>query len=108
MDEHVSFDELQTFVFAEKLTPAIIRLGAKINSHVLSCDECADQYNAWLELRAQNEKKVQQVEESLEQNADSLTAQRSLIEEIMSDSQNEERPQEREGPSQKPRLSHSR
>ena len=81
MDEHVSFDELQTFVFAEKLTPAIIRLGAK---------------------------KVQQVEESLEQNADSLTAQRSLIEEIMSDSQNEERPQEREGPSQKPRLSHSR
>lgn len=108
MDEHVSFDELQTFVFAEKLTPAIIQLGAKLNSHVLSCDECAEQYNTLLELRAQNEKKAQQAVERSEQNTDSLKAQRNLIEEIMSGSQGKERSQEREGLSSKPGLAQSR
>lgn len=108
MNGHFSFDVLQTFIFAEKLTPEIIRLGARINSHVLSCDECADQYNALLELKAENEKRVQQIAEGSEQNADGLKAQRGLIEDIMAGSRDEKYPQDQEGTSHKPGLSQSR
>lgn len=108
MEEHLSFDELQSFVFAEKLTPTILQLGAKINSHILSCDECAAHYNALFELRNQLEEKAQQVDKRLEHNTGGLEEQRSLIESIMSGSKEGERLREREGYSQKPGLSHSR
>lgn len=94
MDEHISFDELQTFVFAEELTPEIIRLGARINSCVLTDSDVADQYTALLELRYLNEKQVKQVAKHIEQGSESLEEQRNLIEEIMSGSQEEEKSQE--------------
>lgn len=84
MNDSVTFDELQNFAFAEELTPEIIRLGAKINFHILHNDECTDLYNALLELRAENEKKIQQVLINLEQNSYNLKVQRELIEDIMS------------------------
>ena len=68
MKEHISFDELQSFIYAEELTPDIIRLGMKINSHVLSCDECATHYETLLELKSQSEETIQlsmKVEEQL-------------------------------------------
>lgn len=110
MDGFVSFDELQGFVFAEKLTPEIIRLGAKINPHILSSNEYADQYDVLLELKAENEKKVRQVVNNLAQSADSLKAQRDLIDDIMAGtgSLNEERPQGRGGRAQTNGLSQSR
>ena len=84
MNEHISFDDLQEFVYANKLTPALIRLGAKINSHVLVCTECAEQYDALLELREKTQHLSQSEERSTQQ---SLQDQRDLIESQMTDNQ---------------------
>ena len=39
MRDHISFEEFETFIYAEKLTPEIMMLGSRINAHVLSCSE---------------------------------------------------------------------
>ena len=84
MNKHVPFDELQKFVYADKLTPEIIKLGAKINSHVLVCSECAEQYDALLELQGRIEC-LSQSANIAETQQPSLQEQRDMIEAQMSD-----------------------
>lgn len=51
MGEHISFEEMQAFVFPKDLSIDTINLGTRINAHILTCDECAAQYSAMLDMR---------------------------------------------------------
>lgn len=55
MEEHITFEEMQRFVFPNDLSIDTITLGSRINAHILTCKECAAQYEALLELRRESE-----------------------------------------------------
>lgn len=55
MEEHITFEEMQRFVFPNDLSIDTITLGSRINAHILMCKECAAQYEALLELRRESE-----------------------------------------------------
>ena len=86
MSEHITFDEFQSFIYAEKLTPDIISLGRKINAHVLKCDDCAAVYNSLLDVREELETAAREETIQLNQAQTVLDKkqQRELIEEQMS------------------------
>lgn len=85
MEKHITFEELQKFVFAEALTPDMIQLGSRINAHVLSCEECAKQYNAMLEMQQTSEAIYRsKMDELLGLKTESvLQSERDLIEQQM-------------------------
>ena len=48
--EHISFDEMTDYVFADSLTADFIRESARINKHVMECPECYDMYQSLMVL----------------------------------------------------------
>lgn len=84
MSEHITFDEFQSFIYAEKLTPDIISLGRKINAHVLKCDDCASVYNSLLDVREELETATREETIYHNQTVLDMKQQRDLIEEQMS------------------------
>ena len=83
MRDHISFEELETFIYAEKLTPEIMMLGSRINAHVLSCSECASMYTSMIDLRDASQTAMR--EQSVEDSKISAQSQRDLIEQQMSE-----------------------
>ena len=83
MRDHISFEEFETFIYAEKLTPEIMMLGRRINAHVLSCSECASMYTSMIDLRDASRTAMR--DQSLEASQISAQSQRDLIEQQMSE-----------------------
>lgn len=83
MRNHISFEEFETFIYAEKLTPEIMMLGSRINAHVLSCSECASMYTSMIDLRDASQTAMR--EQSVEASKISAQSQRDLIEQQMSE-----------------------
>lgn len=83
MRDHISFEEFETFIYAEKLTPEIMMLGRRINAHVLSCSECASMYTSMIDLRDASQTAMR--DQSVEASQISAQSQRDLIEQQMVD-----------------------
>lgn len=82
MRDHISFEEFETFIYAEKLTPEIMMLGSRINAHVLSCSECASMYTSMIDLRDASQTAIR--DQRVEASQISAQSQRDLIEQQMS------------------------
>lgn len=50
MNEHFSFDDIMNYVFSEDTSSDFINKAAKINNHIMVCDECNMMYNALMSL----------------------------------------------------------
>lgn len=48
--EHLSFEEIADYVFADTRPPDFIMTAARINQHLRKCEECGAMYRALLEL----------------------------------------------------------
>ena len=83
MRNHISFEEFETFIYAEKLTPEIMMLGSRINAHVLSCSECASMYTSMIDLRDASQTAIR--DQRVEPSQISAQSQRDLIEQQMSE-----------------------
>lgn len=83
MRDHISFEEFETFIYAEKLTPEIMMLGSRINAHVLSCSECASIYTSMIDLRDASQTAIH--DQRVEASQISAQSQRDLIEQQMSE-----------------------
>ena len=83
MQGHISFEEFETFIYAEKLTPEIMMLGSRINAHVLSCSECASIYTAMTDLRDASQTAIR--DQRVADSQIAIQSQRDLIEQQMSE-----------------------
>ena len=52
MNEHISFQELVSFVWMEKLDEETKALAVRVNRHLLTCDDCAETAKQLQSIRA--------------------------------------------------------
>lgn len=55
MSRHITFDEMVDLIYSENLDAQSNNLAAKINSHIMNCEDCYEQYSVLLTLREQTE-----------------------------------------------------
>lgn len=49
MSNHLSVTEIAEFCTAKAVNPSFLALAARVNSHIVSCEECRETYHAFLE-----------------------------------------------------------
>lgn len=63
-NEHVSIDDMMDFFSINKVSPETIRFMARINSHIMKCEECRKQYDALRDANETLDKIVSYIPES--------------------------------------------
>lgn len=48
MNEHITFDEMAEFITATGITPEYMKLAARVNSHLVKCEDCRETYETLL------------------------------------------------------------
>lgn len=48
MNDHITFDEMSEFVLAKEFNDDFLKMSARINSHIQSCEQCSQLYRSLL------------------------------------------------------------